>query len=86
MRDLTVFPDRWLEYEPPGYCHDAIAKILGGGGAPKLPPPPPVLPMPDINDPAILMEQRRAGAASRSGRASTILSGQDYSGSTLGVP
>lgn len=88
MRDLTVFPEHWLEYEPPGLCHGPLMSLFGGGAkAAAIPPPPPVVPMPDINDPALIMEQKRAaaGAASRSGRASTILSGGDYGDTTLGT-
>lgn len=67
----------------------ALSSIFGGGAkAPALPAPAPVLEMPDINSPGSLLEQKRAAelASSRSGRASTILSGGDYSGSKLGVP
>lgn len=44
--------------------------------------------MPDLNDPAILAAQRRdaMAAAARSGRASTLLSGEnDYSQNKLGT-
>lgn len=57
------------------------------GGAPKAPAPPPPMPMPDLLDPAVLAAKKRQRemAMSRSGRASTILSGGDeYSGVTLG--
>lgn len=38
MRALTIFPDRWLEYEPPGLCHTGLEALfaaigLGGAGA-----------------------------------------------------
>ncbi len=57
-----------------------------GGGPKAPPPPPPPLPMPDMEDPAIIAERRRRMAleSQRSGRASTILSGE-YSGDTLGT-
>lgn len=58
------------------------------GSTPKPPAPPPPTPMPDLNDPAILAAQRRdaMAAAARSGRASTLLSGEnDYSQNKLGT-
>lgn len=58
------------------------------GGSPDLPKPPPVAQMPDLYDPAILEKKRMAADATlRTGRASTILTGNqgDYSGSKLGV-
>lgn len=60
---------------------------LFGGGSPKVPVQPPPLPMPDLANPAFLAEQRRRaqGQAVRSGRASTILSGDDYGSETLGT-
>lgn len=64
-----------------------IAKIFGGG-TPDLPKPPPITQMPDLYDPAILAQKRKAMDASAStGRQSTILSGNqgDYSGSKLGT-
>jgi hypothetical protein len=57
-------------------------------GPPKPPPPPPPQPMPDFADPAILAAARRRQleAATRSGRASTMLTNtDDYSGDKLGV-
>jgi hypothetical protein len=53
--------------------------------APK--PPKPVL-MPDPDDQRIKMAQAReyTAARQRSGRASTILSGDSYSGTTTGSP
>lgn len=58
------------------------------GGPPKPPAPPPPQPMPDLMDPAILAAQRKRAqtALAGSGRASTILSGDnnDYSGDKLG--
>ena len=45
--------------------------------------------MPDPDDPAVKLDQTRQMmlARARSGRASTVLSGEsgDYSGSTLGI-
>ena len=62
---------------------------LFGGGPPAPPPPPPPMPMPDPNDPAALAARQTAitNAAARSGRAATLLSGNqgDYSGTKLGV-
>jgi len=64
------------------------------GGAPAVPAPPPVVPMPDLQDPAVLAAQQSVltGAAARSGRASTLLSNTGtgpqagtYAGSTLGT-
>lgn len=60
------------------------------GGGPKVsspPPPPPPLPMPDINDPAVLAAKRRRleSAQAGSGRASTMLTGEDYGGDKLGT-
>jgi hypothetical protein len=59
-------------------------------GPPKPPPPPPPMPMPDPNDPAALAAQQSAigAAAARSGRASTLLSGNqnNYAGTKLGTP
>lgn len=58
-------------------------------GPPKPPKPPPPVAMPDFEDPAILEKARRRKleAASRSGRASTMLTGgtDDYSGDRLGT-
>lgn len=49
------------------------------------PPPPTVTPMPDPNDPNVLQDQRRqaALAATRAGRASTMLS-DNYASNSLG--
>lgn len=58
------------------------------GGLFKGPPKPkPVVPMPDPESPEADAARRRAieMARSRSGRASTVLSG-DYSGDKLGTP
>lgn len=58
-------------------------------GPAKPPPAPDPLPMPDLNDPAILLAKRRPAlrASAASGRASTELSaGQgNYSDTKLGV-
>jgi hypothetical protein len=67
-----------------------MGALFGGGpSAPKLPPPPPVVPIPDLEDPAILAAKRKiqTEAAARSGRASTLLSGgtDDYSSTKLGT-
>lgn len=62
---------------------------LFGGSTPTLPPPPAPIPMPDLQDPAILAAQKKTlqDAAARSGRASTLLSGgtDDYSSTKLGT-
>lgn len=60
---------------------------LFGGGKASVPPPPPVVPIPDINDPAVLARKRRVleDAATRSGRVSTLLSDNEYSGGKLGI-
>lgn len=67
-----------------------MSALFGGGAKAAAPPaPPPPQPMPDLMDPALLAAKRRTleGAAARSGRMSTILSGGDsYSGDTLGSP
>ncbi len=57
---------------------------------PKLPEPPPVQEMPDPNDPraALAAKNNLLSARARSGRMSTMLSGDTaapYSGSTLGI-
>lgn len=56
---------------------------------PEVPDPPDPVKMPDPDDPAIKLDQTRQMmlARRRSGRASTVLSGEsgDYSGSTLGI-
>ena len=54
----------------------------------KTPKPPKVVPMPDPEDQRIKMAYSReiAAARARSGRASTVLSGDDsYSSSTTGA-
>ncbi len=62
---------------------------VAGFGHPKAPPPPPPpAPIPDLQDPALLAERRKAleDASRRSGRLSTIFTGdQGYSGDKLGV-
>lgn len=64
-----------------------MTALLGGGGPKAPPPPPPPAPMPDLMDPAVLQAKRRElqGAKARSGRESTILTGDDYGGQTLGT-
>lgn len=59
---------------------------IGGGGA-KPPPPPDPVPIPDLEDPAILATRRRKldDVMSRSGRASTQLTDNPYSGDKLGL-
>jgi hypothetical protein len=54
---------------------------------PKVPTPKPVVPMPDPEGPEAEAARRRAleAARARSGRASTMLSGE-YEGSKLGTP
>lgn len=59
-----------------------------GGSAPKPLSPPDPLPIPDLNDPAILAQRRRRldDAMSRSGRLSTVLTDSGgYSSDKLGV-
>lgn len=59
-----------------------------GGGKSAPPPPPPPLPIPDLEDPALLARRRREleGASTRSGRLSTMLTDDTaYSGSKLGL-
>lgn len=63
-----------------------IVKSIFGG--PQLPKPKPVVPMPDVNGPEVEAARRRAmmEAQRRSGRASTLLSGDlDYSRNKLGT-
>lgn len=59
------------------------------GSTPKPPPPPKPVPMPDPNDLGVkdAQLQQLLKARQRSGRASTVLSGEDaYSQSTTGTP
>lgn len=63
-----------------------VTSILGGVKPPKVnvpPPPPPPAPMPEPDDAAIMDAKKRSLAAqqSRSGRASTILTGLGGQGS-----
>lgn len=63
-----------------GALTGGLGGILGGMKPPKVnvpPPPPPPAPMPEPDDAAIMDAKRRSLAAqqSRSGRASTILTG-----------
>lgn len=71
-------------WEPRG----ALPCALGGlfGGRPKPPPPPPPQPMPDLLDPAVLAARRRPleDVRGRGGRASTLLTGDEYSNDKLG--
>jgi hypothetical protein len=66
-------------------CQHGGPLMPSGPKAP--PPPPPPLPMPDLQDPAILAAKRRnlEASAARSGRSSTILTGDDYGGDKLGT-
>jgi len=59
---------------------------MGGLFKPKMPTPKPVATMPDENSPEAEAARRRAmeAARARSGRASTVLSG-DYSNNKLGT-
>jgi len=59
-----------------------MGAIFDPPSPPKIPPPPAPVPMPDINDPAVIAARQRAinMAAARSGRASTLLSGADNVG------
>lgn len=61
-----------------------VLKSIFGG--PKIPKPSPVVPMPDPDGPEALAARRRAllAAQARSGRASTMLSG-DYQNTKLGT-
>lgn len=61
---------------------------MGGLFSSKQPKPKPIVPMPDPDGPEAEAARRRAVqlAQSRSGRASTILSGGDYSSTTTGTP
>lgn len=63
----------------------ARAKSLFAG-PPKPPKQSDPTPMPDLMDPAIMAAQRRrlASSMARSGRASTDLTGDEYSGDKLG--
>lgn len=67
---------------------EALPCAIGGlfGGRPKPPPPPPPQPMPDLLDPAILAAKRRPleDVRGRGGRASTLLTGDDYQREKLG--
>ncbi len=62
-----------------------IIKSIFGGPA-KPPKPAPVVAMPDPEGPEVVAARNRAlmAAQARSGRASTLLSG-DYSGNKLGT-
>lgn len=64
-----------------------VKGIFGGGSAPPVPTPPPPQPMPDLGDPAILAAQKKAmlDAQTRSGRMSTILTGDSYNSDKLGT-
>lgn len=57
------------------------------GGRPKPPAPPPPQPIPDLEDPAIMAKKRRTleSAMVRSGRQSTVLTGDEYGGDKLGL-
>lgn len=70
-------------YRPP----DAWAPVAAFGGSSAPPPPPAPTPIPDREDPAFLVEARRKREAQqRSGRLSTMLTGDDlYSGDKLGL-
>lgn len=70
----------------PAWGQAVAMKALFGSDPAPLPPPTPVAAMPDPNDPALLAAKRRTmlEAQTRSGRASTVLSG-DYSSDKLGV-
>jgi hypothetical protein len=78
---------RWL-YDPP-----EGVRPVAFPSAPQPPKIPDPTPMPDLSDPAVLAAQQRFMdlARARSGRASTILSGEgaasgaDYSGNRLGT-
>lgn len=66
----------------------AWAPVAAFGGPKAPPPPPPPQPMPDLQDPAILAQARKAreAAMARSGRLSTMLTGDtDYSSDKLGL-
>ena len=74
---------RW----PPDLPGEATVAALSH---PKPPAPPPPQPIPDLQDPAILATKRRdlESAMARSGRLSTLLTGDEnssYSGSKLGL-
>jgi len=63
-----------------------VGAITGGGEKPQVvqpPPPPPVTPMPTPDDAAVAEAKKKsiASVLNRTGRASTILTGND----TLGV-
>lgn len=62
-----------------------LFRTIGGIFAPKPPTPPKPLPMPDLNDPQIVAQKQLEAqkASARSGRASTVLSTSDYSGTLL---
>lgn len=85
----------WSEYSPDDERFRRVQNddivfskaLFGGGSSPQPPPPKPVTPMPDMDDPAVLLAKKRAqaDAQARSGRASTLLSGDSYSDDKLGT-
>ena len=79
---------RWLYAVPDG----AWAPVVAIGGGREIPAPPLPAPMPDLEDPALLAERRKAlrGARQRSGRLSTIFTDENqddnsYRGDRLGL-
>lgn len=65
---------------------EALPCALGGlfGGRPKPPPPPPPQPMPDPYDLRAAERRPLDALRNRGGRASTLLTGEDYQREKLG--